>query len=139
MATATAGRPPAAAYAGMTEEQVKAAKKEEAKARREKLPKFTIPQGGLKEVGSDYSISKYKRLVREDFASESDYLDFSASELEKRAAKMRQNSNDYRAMGNLKDPKKAKKLLKMHRAFDELRKQLEGDDVDVESLLKTLG
>lgn len=139
MATATAGRPANPAFAGMTEDEVKAAKKAEAKERREKLPKFPVPAGGLKDVGADYSISKYKRLVREDFATESDYLDFTASELEKRAAKMRQNANDYRAMGNLKDPKKAKKLLKMHRSFEELRKQLESDDVNVAQLLKTLG
>ena len=140
-ATATRGRAPNPETAGMNEDQLKAYRKAEAQKKRDALPAYPVPAGGLKEVAEDYSPSKYKKLDRESFAAHHYYLDFGAKELERRAVRMRQEANDLRALGDVKDSAKAKKLLKAKRDFEELKRQLEAseDGINIADLLKTLG
>jgi len=140
-APATRGRAPDPALAGMNEEQIKEYKKQKAKEAREKLPKFAIPTGGLREVPSDFVATRYQRLTRKEFAAEHFYLDFNAGELERRATRMRQEANNIRAFGDVKDTKKAKKLLKAKRDFEALKAQLEAseDGINIAELLKSLG
>jgi len=140
-ATATRGRAPNPALAGLNDDQIKAWKKEEAQKKKDALPSYPVPSGGLTEVGADYSPSKFKKLDKSHFKAYHLYLDFSANLLEERFKRMRQEANDLRVLGDVKDTAKAKKLLKAKRDFEDLKKQLEASEVgiDIGALLSSLG
>ncbi len=139
-ATATRGRAPNPAIAGMNDDQIKEWRKAEAQKKRDALPNYPVPAGGLIEVGSDYTTSKFKKLDKSHFKAYHFYLDFGALQFEEKAKRMRQEANDLRVLGDVKDTAKAKKLLKAKRDFEELKKQLEKEDgIDIGALLATLG
>ena len=128
-----------AATATMSEAEVKAERAREnarkAKEKRESLPKYNVPQGGIVKVPADYSTSKFQPLDKSDFSTEANYLVYKADKLELAAKRARDAANDALALGNVKDAKKAKKLLKVAREFEELKAMLSGDSVDVDALL----
>src|SRR3990172_1715498 len=96
-----------AATATMSEAEVKAERAREnarkAKEKRESLPKYNVPQGGIVKVPADYSTSKFQPLDKSDFSTEANYLVYKADKLELAAKRARDAANDALALGNVKD------------------------------------
>jgi hypothetical protein len=111
------------------------------KEKKERVPRvdYTVPEGGLKEWPKDWNPKQHKPLRRKDFADEGVYLEERAKRYEAMAVRIRQEIADGKKLGTLKEKGKAKKLLQLQRKFDELKKQLIADDVDVDAILATIG
>ena len=110
------------------------------KERLAKRPNYTIPDGGIKEhILPDYSVSKYQPLKKEDFAAEYLFLLFKANLYRVQADKWEQEANAIKALGNVKDAKKARQMLKYFREFEKAKEELAADgSVDVNAILATV-
>lgn len=125
--------PPAAppeATAPGTEGQTK-------KAKRDKVPrvKLDAPEGGFESWPSEFDPKKHKPLRRNEFKDETVWLDRKAEEYERKAKKLRDESEETKRLGPSKERSKAKKLVKVQQELDALKAILQGQGVDVEAAL----
>lgn len=93
----------------------------------------------LKEVPKDWDPKAHKGLRRKDFSDEALFWDWRADRMELQVKKIRAHAEELRKLGTVKDRSRAKKLLSMQKRIADLKAQLEGEGVDVDALLTTLG
>lgn len=92
----------------------------------------------LKEVPKDWDPQKHKGLRRKDFADDALFFDWRADRLELQAKGYRQQAEEFRKLGSVKDRARAKKLLSMQKRIEDLKQQLAGEGVNVNELLATI-
>lgn len=95
----------------------------------------------LTEFPADYDPSKHSPFIRKDFADETIWLDWRATQYEKKAADYRQEIETIRRFGSPEDQKRAKQLLKFREKFEALKAQLSTgpNAIDVDAILAELG
>jgi len=91
--------------------------------------KAAVPEG--------YNFKEFKPLKKKDFVDDATYLEYRAAECEAKAVAFKAQAEEARKIGSSKDKQKAKRLIKLQEKMDELKKQLQDQGIDVESLLKT--
>ena len=92
----------------------------------------------LKEFPEDYDPSQHKPFIRKDFVDESIWLNWKADMMEEKAKKYRDEANLISQFGSAEARKNAEKLLKARQKFEDLKKQLEGSDIDVDAILSSI-
>lgn len=112
----------------------KAKKAKGEKVKREKFP--GIPEDGLTEWPAEFDPKKHKPLRRQDFKDETVWLEHKADQLEKSAARMRDEAKTLRSLGDTGERGKARKLLKVSKELATLTEALKAKGVDVDALLK---
>lgn len=86
-------------------------------------------------VPEGFDFKLHKNLKRKDFKEDYLYYEFRAAECESKAVAFREEAAEVKKLGSAKDRGKAKRLVKMQDKMEELKKQLQGQGVDVEKLL----
>lgn len=129
----TPNAPAAAPAKGDTKPGAKGSPKAK-KEKRVKVP-YAVPEGGLESYPEDFDPKKHKPLKRTDFKNELVYLEKRREKLAKSLASLDTEIETVKKLGPGKERQKAKKLLKVQREFDELKKTLAEQGVDVASLL----
>lgn len=137
--TPNALTPPTSTAPGTADEGGKKRKKKEKgeKVKREKFP--GIPEDGLTDWPADFDPKKHKPLRRQDFKDEAVWLDHKATQFEKAAVRMRDEAKTLRSLGTTAERGKAKKLLKITKELEDLKKTLAAKGVDVAALLNSAG
>lgn len=98
-------------------------------------PKLTHNDERLKE----YNPRTHKKLRPSDFASKSEAMRFRAGILEDAAKRYRAEADNLEKLGAIVDNKKAKRLVALTTQMEELKKSLQGDGIDINELLKSMG
>jgi len=88
-------------------------------------------------VPDGYDFAAHKSLKKRDFAAEWLYLEFRAKDMDYRAEKFRKQAEASKKLGSVADRAKAKRLVRLQDKMEELKKQLQEQGVDVDSLLKS--
>jgi len=127
---------------GVEVEEAKPAKPKKEKKVREKKPVFENVDSTdesvypfTEEMPEGYEIGKYQTLKKRDFKEEYMYSLHKAAVHEHAATKLREEAEKIKSLGGKKARSKAKRLIKLQQQFAALREQLEGQGVDVDSLL----
>ena len=129
-AAPTQAKAPPSAKPGQKDEKAKKVPKEKVEK-----AKYPIPEGGLKEVPTDFDTKKHRPLKSKDFADESSWCELQAKHCEAKATEWRSKGEESKKLGSVKDRAKAKNLLRMQDRMAELMKELSADGVDVAALL----
>jgi hypothetical protein len=87
------------------------------------------------EIPTDFDSKKHLPLSRKDFAEEHLYFTLRAAQYMKQVKFFEAKAEDAKKTGNVADKARARRLLKMQEKMAELRAQLEGQGVDVDTLL----
>lgn len=143
--TAGKGAPIEGGVPGQPKEKKVKLTKEERKAKREAarkaLPSYTIPEGGLTSVPSDFDGKKFQPLEKENFADPAVWMEYRAAIVEARghrmieaAKKMRNTAIRQRQFGNEDTRKRVAKATKIVDQLGDLRIQLIRDGVDLTSV-----
>ena len=88
------------------------------------------------EMPEGYVLGKFQSLKKRDFKEEYIYSLHKAACHEAIAVKLRDEAEKIKSLGGSKARSKAKRLIKLQQQFAALREQLEGQGVDVDSLLE---
>lgn len=147
-ATATKQAPKAPASAKPGTSDVAAQKPEKAKkAKRQHHPLLAakandkgrlVPSVQLKEIPKDYDPKLHLPLGRKSFEDESLWYEIKAQELERKAAAMREEGKQIKAIGGSKDRAAAKKLIALQKRIADLTAELSGKGVDVSAITAKL-
>jgi len=92
----------------------------------------------LKDFPADFDPKLHKGLTRKDFENEAPFLRKLADELEGRVKKLRAEADDAEKLGSASQRATAKKLRAMFDKFNELKKELEADGVDVATIMGSI-
>lgn len=98
-------------------------------------------EGLLTGVPTDFDAKKHAKLKKKDFADESHFWEMRAAQLQKMADKAKQMVTECKSTSGLSGEKKkgAKALVKRLVRLEELARDLDADDVDVDKLLMESG
>lgn len=88
----------------------------------------------LDSIPEDYNPKLHKGLMRTDFNDESLWFEITARKFDKKAADLRKQGEELKALGGIKDRADAKKLLALQKRMNELRTKLQGRGVDTSRL-----
>ena len=86
----------------------------------------------LDAIPADYDPKKHKPLARLNFTDETLWYELKAQELDKKAAALRQQVVDAKALGALKGSKSAKKVLTLNKRIEDLFGSLKADNASPE-------
>jgi len=92
------------------------------------------PTKKLGSIPADYDIKLHRPLGRGDFEDESLYFELRAQDYDKKAAEMRKQAADVKALGSVKDRNAAKKLGQMINRLDSLLAELDSKGQDTTAL-----
>lgn len=84
---------------------------------------------------TDLDLKKHYPLKRGDFEDETIWLIARAETFEAKAVSYREEADDWKRLGSIKDRVKAKKLITMQRRMADLKTQLQAQGIDVDALL----
>lgn len=93
----------------------------------------------LKEVPADFDRDKHLPLKKSDFADETMWYDIRIADMEARLERLKQDRDEAKALGNVKDRAAAKRLAGMGRKIAEIQSKLEGEGVDTGEILRNAG
>jgi hypothetical protein len=96
------------------------------------------PTVQLDSIPSDFDPKLHKPFRRKDLKDETLHFDIQIQKLEKKIESLRQQKEESKKLGGIKDRASAKKLLALQKRIDEVTKTLEGSGVDVAALLQQL-
>ncbi len=113
-------------------------KDEKGKKEKKVRAQYAIPEGGLTAWPADFDSKLNKPLKRKDFADESLFLLSKADEYDRRAKALRQEAEESKKLGSIKDRAKAKQLLKMQKRMKEMTDAMAAEGIDVAALLATV-
>lgn len=88
----------------------------------------------FKSTPADYSFETMKPLKRPDFAGVAEFIDYRASRFDWMAEQLRAKAQDYRTHGG-PAAGKAKRLIRLTKQMEELKKLLAEQGVDVDAVL----
>lgn len=89
-------------------------------------------------VPEGFDFDKHKPLKKRDFKEEYLYYEFRAEDLERKAAKLREQAEESKKLGSGKARQKAKRLVKLKSQIAKLTESLKESGVDVESILASM-
>ena len=99
------------------------------------LEKYPIPEGGLKEIPSDYDATKHQPLRKKDFSNLTVYHESMAQRHDALAAQHRGEVERLKAYaGNPEIEKQVKAMQKLVHTFQELAKNNAADGVDLAAI-----
>ncbi len=105
------------------------------KAEKVEKVKFPIPEGGFLKVPENFDPKNHKPLLRKAFKEDAIFFDWKADLAGLACKRYRLRAEESRKFGNIADRTKARKIMKMQDKIADLRKELEGQGIDVDSLL----
>lgn len=88
----------------------------------------------LAEIPADFNAKIHRPLGRKDFKDESLWYEVQARKLEAKAADLRKQGEDLKALGGIQDRAEAKKLIALQRKMAELTASLQKKGVDTSRL-----